>query len=54
MRELVPRIHVLLRAGQKTWMAGTSPGHDEGGLSARETATMAGMPEMQKAGLTYS
>ncbi len=29
MRGLVPRIHVLLRYGGKTWMAGTMAGHDD-------------------------
>jgi LPS-assembly lipoprotein len=32
MRGLVPRIHVLLRREQKTWMAGTEAGHDDQGI----------------------
>ena len=39
MPGLVPGIHVLMSVKQKTWMAGTKPGHDDTQTHIRAPAT---------------
>jgi len=39
MPGLVPGIHVLRPRVEKTWMAGTRPGHDEGTLGLADAGS---------------